>query len=102
MRTYRTKAWWQAQLADFATSGMTQRQFASQRQLSLSSLRHRLYVERKAIRPAEAPELVELQWQPAADLVAVCGGLELRIAPGTDPAWLAELLRRLAAGAASC
>jgi hypothetical protein len=101
MRNYKRKAWWQGQVAEFEASGKSQRQFAEERKLSLASLRHWLHSERKS-RVSAAPKLVEVQWRPSVELVAVYGDLELRIAPGTDAAWLADLLGRLARRGEQC
>lgn len=104
MAQRRSRTWWQAQVAALEASGQAHREFAQARGVALASLRHWLYAERRArVAPALAavPAMVEVQWS-AAEVIAAVGGIELRVSAGTDAAWLADLLGRLARGSAPC
>lgn len=108
----RTRHWWQEQVAALERSGLTHQQFAAVHGLAVASLRHWLYAERRAREVAALPALVEVEWRTpsgrteplAGDAAAVAfvGDVELRIASGADPAWLADLLGRLVRSVRPC
>lgn len=97
----KSRAWWREQIAAFEGSGQGQREFAEARGLAVASLRHWLYAERRARRDISLPAMVEVQWS-AVDVVASVSGIEFRVSAGTDAAWLADVLGRLARGSAPC
>ena len=98
----KSREWWRAQIAALESSGQSQRTFAESNGIPLTSLQKWLYVERKARQQAGLPAMVQVQWRPQPEVVARVGGVEFRIAGGTDAAWLADVLGRLGRAAVSC
>ena len=103
------RAWWFAQVAKLPSTGLTHNQFAAELGVSVAALRHWIYAERRDRRREQVPALVEVRWQPptvaapaGAPVRIVVGCIELVVEPGTEPAWLAELLTRLDREVAPC
>ncbi len=102
MATRHPKAWWFDQVGKLADSGLTHREFAEQLGVTVATLRHWIYVERRERRREQLPALVEVQWQPTVvqeraptPVRVAVGGVELLVEAGTDTVWLANLLGRL-------
>jgi len=88
----------------FRKSGQGVRQFCSENDLSPSTLALWLRPP-PALQASDDGELVEVPRQVVAELASanasavtmqLPGGVRLEIAPGTDPAWLAQLVRAFA------
>lgn len=94
---------WVKLMEEFVESGLSQRDFAEQRELSLGTLRFWIY---KLQRETKAPRFlpVHVVASPAqaraagGELIEVAlpRGVLLRFAAGTDPSYLAQLLSALA------
>jgi len=95
-------------LALFEHSGQSQKRFCRENQLPLSTLTYWLRQARQRAPEALEGVLVEVPWSAASSSVTRAGEasrgavdvrlpnrVELRVAVGTDPAWLSELLRGL-------
>jgi hypothetical protein len=116
---------WKKLVADFETSDLTQREFASERGVSFSNLRNWIYRLRKETRPlvetapasprqaarrepdkggsrlvpvhvvASAPKARLVEASAALLELALPSGVALRFPPGTDPSYLRALVAAL-------
>jgi len=107
MPRHPTAVEWTALIAEYEQSGLQQKEFCAKHDLSLSTFQYWLY--RRSKRTSEpvaklsesfVPFTVVGSAAPAARPkgeveIAVGSGLTLRVATGTDPLYLAELLRVL-------
>jgi len=111
------RKFWERLIAEFERSGLTHAEFSKRRKVSIHALRdwlYRLRAERRRGRsrraarrltPARSPELIELVprvparvsvWPMDRDVVeARVGGVAVRFLTGSDPGYLAVLLRDL-------
>lgn len=97
---------WRQLIAEFETSGLTQKEFAAEKDVSLSTMQYWLYKRAKLdsnfdvkARPQFLPVEVVASAAPLARPgtieVALRSGLTVRFAAGVDTRYLAELLAAL-------
>jgi len=98
---------WIALLAEFEQSGLQQKEFCAKHDLSLSAFQYWMY--RKAKRHSESAPKISESFVPfevvgsaapmarpgAAIEIALAGGVLVRLAAGTEPRYVGELLRAL-------
>lgn len=91
---------WRRLIRDLERSGLSQREFAERRGVSVHTLRYWLYRTRSE---KPAPDLLPVRVVASPAPVArggeielvLAGGMALRVAVGTDPAYVAALVRAL-------
>ena len=97
---------WESLIAEYRQSGLSQKEFVAKHDVSLSTLQFWLYKQskRKSVSDSNSsPAFVPIEVVASAAPKARAGGaveiavdgLTLRVAVGTDPKWLAQLLRAL-------
>jgi len=98
---------WIALLAEYEQSGLQQKEFCAKHDLSLSAFQYWMY--RKAKRHSESAPKISESFVPfevvgsaapmarpgAAIEIALAGGVLVRLAAGTEPRYVGELLRAL-------
>lgn len=105
----RGRAFWTRLVAELGASGLRHAEFAKQRGVSRSSLRSWLYRLRRERQKARQPRILPVRvvgstaptarWEGGTGGAAIEAelptGVRLRFPMGTDPAVIADLLRRL-------
>ena len=95
---------WKRLLRELERSGLSQREFAERRGVSVHTLRYWIYRSRAEQQPERRPPpLLPVRVVPSPAPVArggeveliLPGGCLLRFATGTDPAYVAALIRAL-------
>jgi hypothetical protein len=97
-----TRAEIQTLVQDYQSSGLTQRAFAAQHQLSVSNLRYWLARAKRQAVPKARPQLLEVNipestkptWGRSGYQIVVSGGM-VKVPAGFDPAELEVLLQVL-------
>ena len=101
-RKQRSKAEWRSLIEQQALSGLNGVAFCAQRGLSRKTFYHHRKVLEEKTADSKADQFIKVQSKPVqmmpAQSVAVLRyrDMRLRLSTGTDPAWVAELMKALA------
>lgn len=110
MHARKNREEWQAIIRAFERSGQTHEAFCAERRLNVGSFRTWLYKNRREASAEVRLVPVELSGRHASvdvraaapvnaaastPIVVVVGEVELRVVPGSDPAYVAVLVREL-------
>ena len=100
------RAWWCKTIADFIASGMNRLDFAARRGVHPESVRQ--WQRKVRSEPAAVPTLLRVELaeaEPAlapAVFEAIVGPAALRVAVGTDPAYVGAVVAAIARAVARC
>ena len=109
MHARRSRSEWSSIIKAFKKSGGSHEEFCKERGLNLGSFRGWLYRLQKRVEPGPEVALVPVMVtgaassptpemaEPAAEIVVAVAGVGVRVAPGTDVAYVAALVAELRA-----
>lgn len=95
MRASKTKAFWRRHVEAWRSSGLAQRQYCAKLGINALTLAHWSYLlKRTARRPGQALVPVRVFGDmPPATIELQHGAWRIAVRVGTDPCWLAALIR---------
>ena len=99
MQTSKTEAFWRRHVEAWRSSGLTQKQYSAKHGINALTLAHWSYLlKRKSSRPAQALVPVRVIGDmPPATIELQQGAWRIAVPVGTDPRWLAALIRETSA-----
>src|SRR5262245_37196158 len=109
MRARKSRSEWSSIIKAFKKSGGSHEEFCKERGLKLGSFRGWLYRLQKRVEPESEVALVPVAvtgatssstrevTEPGAEIVVAVAGVDVRIVPGTDVAYVAALVAELRA-----